>query len=95
MGRVSGEGAQPPLALANPPVLEEVRRGADQQRAAVGRLVQRADLLDPRAQVVLGDVVAEPVRGRVVGDGEEVHPALARRERHPVVVVHVGDDRYR
>ena len=45
----------------------------------VERVVERADLLDAGAQRVGGDVVAEAVRGRVVGDREVLQPALARR----------------
>ena len=38
--------------------------------------------LDLAAQLVGRDVVAEAVRGRVVGDREVLVAALARRERH-------------
>ena len=52
--------------------------GPDQQLEPVERVVQRADLVDAGAQRVGRDVVAEAVRGRVVGD-REVLVGRARR----------------
>ena len=45
-------------------------------------LVERRDLVDPRLQRLGRDVVAEPVRGRVVGDREVLVAARLRRLDH-------------
>ena len=55
------------------------RRGRD---LAFQPLVERRDLLDPRLERLGRDVVAEPVRGRVVGD-REVLPAAPQRPPRP------------
>ena len=51
-------------------------------REAVELLVQRPDALDLPQQLVRLHVVAEPVRGGVVGDREVLVAALLRRLRH-------------
>ena len=59
----------------------DVRLGADEHADAVHALVERADRLDLRAQRVGRDVVAEAVRGRVVGDRDVLEAAARARAR--------------
>ena len=63
-------------------VREDVALGADQDLDALEALVERVDLVDPPLELLRRDVVAEAVRGRVVGDRDVLQPALARRQRH-------------
>ena len=62
-------------------VRQDVRLGAGEHLDPV-RHVERPDALDLAAQLVGRDVVAEAVRGRVVGDRDVLVAALARRGRH-------------
>ena len=55
---------------------------AGEQAEAAFALVPGADLLDPLPEALGGDVVAEAVAGRVVGDRHVGVAALASRRRH-------------
>ena len=57
-------------------------RPGEQPEAALGGAVVVGDLLDPLAQLIGGDVVAEPVARRVVGHRQVGVAALARRLGH-------------
>ena len=63
-------------------VREDVGLGPGQHDEVVERVVERRDLVDPRLERLGRDVVAEAVRGRVVGDRQVLPAALARRLDH-------------
>ena len=73
---------------------QDVGLGPDQHLDPVEPVVDPADQLDLALQPVGRDVVAEPVRCRVVGDRDVLQPALERGPRHLLGgVAPVGGDR--